>query len=448
MSQAPTGVESRVAAIPALAPPLSSVIVTDQLYRRRTRLPDHRIENRGLVALSGALAGTPQNVLQHLVEAALDLRAAQSAGISLLTHDGARFYWPAVAGKLASFVGAGTPREHGPCGTVLDFGTAVLFSRPQRHFTYLSDISPALEEVLLVPFYLEGRAVGTVWALSHDTHNRFDAEDLRVLTTLATFAGAAYQILQLKERLTPSDLLGELLDRERAARLEAEAVTRARDKAFLLVTHDLRGPINAVRGWAALLAAGNAPPDEWAEALEAIAQNSARLTVLVERLLDSVRFQKETIRPLPYPIGGILTAALESAAPAARAKRLTVHTDTADDAWVMADFEAMHQAISNLLFNAIKFTPEGGRIDVRCAPAGLALRIEVTDSGIGLDAAFIPKLFQPFSQADPAARRDGVGLGLSIARIIVEAHHGSVEAHSAGLGRGATFAISLPLASR
>ncbi len=410
-------------------------------------MPHHKVENRGLIALAGALNGPPETVLKQLADAALELRAAQSSGISLLTHDGARLYWPAVAGKWSGYVGGGTPRDHGPCGTVLDVEAEMLFFRPQRHFTYLAGVSPAIEEVLLVPFYAEGRAVGTVWAVSHDSTSRFDAEDLRVLTTLAAFASAAYHILQLKDRVTVGGLADDVLDRERAARLEAEATLRARDKAFMLVTHDLRAPLNAVRGWTTLLAAGDAPLHETGEAIRAIGHNTDRLAALVEKLFAAGRFQKGTFDPLPNPIAPILEAALESVAPAARAKGIELKADIDVDSWVVADFEAMHQAISNLLFNAVKFTSEGGRIDVRCVMAGPQLRIEIADSGIGIDANFMSRLFQPFAQADIEARGDGLGLGLSIVKGIIDAHQGSVEARSEGVGQGATFAISLPLVS-
>ena len=123
----------------------------------------------------------------------MTLCRAQSAGVSLLEADGKRFHWPAVAGRWAELVGGGTPREYGPCGTVLDNNTALLFSHPERDFHYLAPVSPVVEEALLMPFYINGAAVGTVWIVVHDEGRRFESEDLRLMTDLGTFAASAYQ---------------------------------------------------------------------------------------------------------------------------------------------------------------------------------------------------------------------------------------------------------------
>ncbi|RYD84174.1 MAG: GAF domain-containing protein, partial [Verrucomicrobiaceae bacterium] len=120
---------------------------------------------------------------------------ADSSGISLLDEEAGRFVWPAVVGGLEAFIGAGTPADFGPCGTVLDRNSVVLFSHPERHFTYLKPIAPSLEEVLLVPFHVSGKAVGTLWAVIHDPARQFDREDRRILESLSQFAASAYRVL-------------------------------------------------------------------------------------------------------------------------------------------------------------------------------------------------------------------------------------------------------------
>jgi PAS domain S-box-containing protein len=175
---------------------LESVISTAELSRRPSRAPDHAAENRALVALAQGMATSPNGILQKLAETALTLCRAHSAGVSLLESDGKHFYWPAITGQWASHVGGGTPREFGPCGTVLDRNAAQLMSHVERHFTYFAPVTPWIEEVLLIPFYVEGKAVGTIWVIVHDQSRRFDGEDLRVMTNLGTFAAAAYQTLQ------------------------------------------------------------------------------------------------------------------------------------------------------------------------------------------------------------------------------------------------------------
>ena len=106
------------------------------------------------------------------------------------------FHWRAIAGEWRSQLGGGTPRNFGPCGTVLDRNTALLFSHPERDFPYFGEVKPLLEEGLLIPFYINGEAVGTIWIVSHDGSRRFDLEDLRVMTSLATFSAAAYQTVR------------------------------------------------------------------------------------------------------------------------------------------------------------------------------------------------------------------------------------------------------------
>jgi PAS domain S-box-containing protein len=175
---------------------LEAVITTSELSQRPSRPPDHAAENRALVALAQEMAASPNTILQKLADTALTLCRAQSSGISLLEANGTHFFWPAITGKWAAHAGGGMPREFSPCGTVLDRNAAQLMSHVERHFTYFAPITPWIEEALLVPFYVEGKAVGTIWVISHDQSRRFDAEDLRLMTNLGTFAAAAYQTLQ------------------------------------------------------------------------------------------------------------------------------------------------------------------------------------------------------------------------------------------------------------
>ncbi|MBA3258569.1 MAG: PAS domain S-box protein [Gemmatimonadales bacterium] len=172
---------------------LDSVISTSDLNRRPARPPDHVAENHALIGLAKAMAASPDDILHQLAETAMRLCYAHSGGISLLREDKKSFYWPAVAGRWAAHRGGGTPREFGPCGTVLDRGTAALFSHPERHFPYLAEVTPGIDEALLLPFFVGGEAVGTIWVIAHDGSCRFDAEDLRLMTSLSNFASGAYQ---------------------------------------------------------------------------------------------------------------------------------------------------------------------------------------------------------------------------------------------------------------
>jgi PAS domain-containing protein len=168
-----------------------SILCTDELNLRPSRTPDYRTENRALVALAHALADSPQTILQTMADTILEVFQCDSAGFSLLTTNdgGKRFYWPAMAGQWKPHIGGGTPRDFSPCGDVLDSNRPLMFRHFEEFYTYL----PPIEECLLVPFYVEGKAVGTIWAISQGHRRKFDAEDMRQLVSLGRFASAAYQ---------------------------------------------------------------------------------------------------------------------------------------------------------------------------------------------------------------------------------------------------------------
>jgi PAS domain S-box-containing protein len=206
---------------------LESILCTEELQRRPSRPPDYEKENRALVRLRSALADSPSTIFQTLADTILDITKCDSAGLSLLTVDGKkpdprgkRFYWPAIAGMWNPHVGGGTPRHFGPCGDVLDHNRTLLFRHFERRYPYLLSVIPAAEECLLVPFYVGGKAVGTIWAIMHSDRRKFDAEDDRVMGSLGKFASSAYQALAYID-----DLKIQILEREKA---EAEAYELAR----------------------------------------------------------------------------------------------------------------------------------------------------------------------------------------------------------------------------
>src|SRR5262245_31950200 len=197
--------------IPDGAVSLESILRTEELHRRPWRPPDHGKENRALVALVSALADSPRTILQTLAEKVVEVLQADSAGLSLLTKDEKRFYWAAIAGRWKPHIGGGTPRGFGPCGDVLDRNVPMLFTHWERRYPYLRPATPLAEEGLLVPFYVNGKAVGTIWAIAHTDHRKFDAEDLRLLESLGRFASPAYQALA-----SIDDLKFQIAAREKA----------------------------------------------------------------------------------------------------------------------------------------------------------------------------------------------------------------------------------------
>jgi PAS domain S-box-containing protein len=204
--------------IPQSTASLDSILCTEELHRRPSRPPDYEKENRALVKLVSALADSPSTIFHTLAETIQDITQCDSAGLSLLTRDGKtphvdgqRFYWPAICGMWNPHVGGGTPRNFGPCGDVLDQNRTLLFTHFERRYPYLMPVSPAAEECLLVPFYVNGMAVGTIWGIMHSDRRKFDAEDDRVMASLGKFASSAYQAWMHIEELKV-----EVAEREKA----------------------------------------------------------------------------------------------------------------------------------------------------------------------------------------------------------------------------------------
>jgi PAS domain S-box-containing protein len=234
----PTELQSGVpleTSLPKGAAPLESILCTEELRNRPSRSPNYEEENSALVALSSALADSPRTILQTLADKTLDVLRADSAGLSLLTKDGKRFYWAAIAGEWRPHIGGGTPRDFGPCGDVLDRNIPLLFSHWERRYPYLSVATPLADEGLLVPFYVNGKSVGTIWAIAHSDLRQFDAEDLRLLESMGRFASAAYQVVESIEDLSveitartqaQSDLRELTDDLERQVRLRTKELER------------------------------------------------------------------------------------------------------------------------------------------------------------------------------------------------------------------------------
>jgi PAS domain S-box-containing protein len=214
---------------------LESILCTDELDRRPLRAPDFATENQALVALAQALADSPRSILQTLADTILEVLRSDSAGISLLTQDEKRFYWPAIAGVWKPHIGGGTPRDSGPCGDVLDRNMPLMLRHVERRYDYFLPVTPPVEECLLVPFYVQAKAVGTIWAIAHSECRKFDAEDMRQLVSLARFTSSAYQAIQSLD--VREKYAAELRDRGHNFREMMEALPAA------VYTTDIQGRI-------------------------------------------------------------------------------------------------------------------------------------------------------------------------------------------------------------
>ena len=241
-----------------------------------------------------------------------------------------------------------------------------------------------------------------------------------------------------------------LLESERAARAEAERAGRMKDEFLATLSHELRTPLNAIMGWATVLRqVGADDPAELANGLEVIERNARVQAQLIEDLLDMSRIISGKIRldVCTVDLATVLNQAVESVRLGADAKEIRIERPTEPCAPIAGDAGRLQQIFWNLLSNAVKFTPRGGRVAIDCRRAGDLVEVRVTDSGQGIKPQFLPHVFERFRQADASTTRrfGGLGLGLAIVKHLTELHGGTVEAYSAGEGRGATFSVRLPL---
>jgi len=245
----------------------------------------------------------------------------------------------------------------------------------------------------------------------------------------------------------------QALEREKEARLEAEAANRVKDEFLSTLSHELRTPLTAIMGWSNLLLHGGVEPAKQRHAIETIARNADSQCQLIDDLLEVSRIITGKLR-LEFAaceLQPIIEAAAESVRPTAEAKGVRLQlVFEPEGGTVSGDRERLQQIVWNLLSNAVKFTPGGGNVDVTVQRVNSHVEIKVADSGAGIHSDFLPLVFDRFRQADGSTTRThgGLGLGLAIVRHLVELHGGVVTADSDGSGKGATFTVRLPVTSQ
>lgn len=244
----------------------------------------------------------------------------------------------------------------------------------------------------------------------------------------------------------------QLLENERLARSEAERASQLKDEFLATLSHELRTPLNAILGWAQLILSGNMKKEDIHRGLETIERNARAQNKLIEDLLEmsSIISGKVRLDMQPLDATALVEAAVESVNPTVQAKGIILQKKIDRRIGpVSGDFNRLQQIFWNLLSNAIKFTPKGGKIEVVVEQIGSYLEARINDSGLGISPDFMPYVFDRFRQADASLTRQygGLGLGLAIVKQLVELHGGTVRAESAGMGKGASFIVNLPLAT-
>lgn len=293
---------------------------------------------------------------------------------------------------------------------------------------------------MCVPLIARGRTLGVISLVAGESGRRYARADLGLAENLAHQAATAIDNARLYS--------------------EAQEANRLKDEFLATLSHELRTPINAILGWAQILQQRKLSQEKTVVALETIERNARLQAQMIEDLLDVSRIVggKLTLKCRPIELLPTLEAALETVRPAAEAKKIQlVSVWEADDPLVWGDSSRLQQVLWNLLSKAVKFTPNGGRVEVRLSvEAGhegermvesAYVLVQVRDSGIGINPKFLPFVFERFRQADSSSTRSysGLGLGLAIVRHLVELHGGSVRAMSLGEGQGAIFTVQLPL---
>jgi PAS domain S-box-containing protein len=253
--------------------------------------------------------------------------------------------------------------------------------------------------------------------------------------------GASKIARDISERRRAEEERARLLD-------EAQAANRAKTNFLAVLSHELRTPLNPILGWAEVLRLRRDEPGLTDRGLEAIVRNVKAQVKLIDDLLDVSKIEAGKLRleVRTVELAPIVEAALDAIAPAAEAKQIQVQRVLDPSGLVLGDSDRLQQVIWNLLANAVKFTPKRGRVQVCVSRINSHVEVTVSDTGPGIAAGYLPHVFDRFSQADTSIRRHfgGLGLGLTIARELVELHGGTIEARSEGEGKGATFVIKLP----
>lgn len=271
----------------------------------------------------------------------------------------------------------------------------------------------------------------------------------QIIGTLTIIEDVTERVARETELQDQIEERSRLLSSEKLARNEAERANRLKDEFLATVSHELRNPLNAILGWAHMLRLGKLTPPNAERAIETIYRNAKSQSQLVADILDVSRIISGKLRldVRQVDLISIVNAAIDSIRPAAEAKTIRLQTmlDPAA-APICGDADRLQQIVWNLLTNAVKFTPKGGRIQVKVQRINSHVEVIVTDSGVGIKKDFLPYVFDRFRQADASTTRihGGLGLGLSIVHQLVDLHGGSVSVSSEGEGQGASFRITLP----
>jgi PAS domain S-box-containing protein len=410
-------------------------LAREQTARAEAEYAAERIRRLQAVTDSVLAHLTLEDSLPEMLRRIQELLETDSAAVLLLSEDGQSLVVRAAIGLQEEVIGLRIPLGRGVAGSIAASRVPLVV----EDLSVVEVINPILRRkarsLIGAPLIVKGELIGVIHA---DTSKlkRFAENDVRLLQ-LATDRVA----LAIEQR--------RLYEVEQQARRQAEEANRTKDEFLALVSHELRSPLNAILGYTRMLR--SVPEDrEGFNKVTGVIERSAKAQLqIIEDLLDSARIVtgKLRIEPSLVDLVPALEAALDTVRSAAEAKGITLVANFRRlPEQVLGDSTRLQQVVWNLLTNAVKFTPEGGRVELRMEGAADHIRIAVSDTGKGIEPEFLPFVFDRFRQADSSSGRryGGLGLGLSLVKHLVELHGGTITAASEGAGRGTTFTITLP----
>ena len=408
----------------------------------------------------------PTRVLQKFCVSGRRIVEAQTAAAGVIDR----------RGKLSNYYCASGEDEKHDNGIPAIAQRAIRKLIQERRPLRLTDSDPPLNEAssssedvhsfLGAPIFSGAGVSGWVCLVNKLNADYFSEADERLAATLATQLAIAYENARLyteaqnhaaalraevAERKQAEEERAQLLIREQAARAEAEGANRAKDQFLATLSHELRTPLSAILGWSQLVRTGKLEESQMARAFETIERNARSQSQLIDDLLDVSRIitGKLQIEFRPVDVSTVIEAAMDSVRPVYETKGVAFEVTGSGGPYpVRGDANRLQQIFWNLLNNAVKFTPAGGKVTVKVKRRASDVQVTILDTGIGIDSKFVPFIFERFRQADGSTTRahGGLGLGLAIVRHLIELHKGDVKVESPGQGKGSTFTVTLPLA--
>lgn len=424
--------------------PLEAVLATEELDRRPFRAADHSRENEALRELMAIYGEHPEDIRSRLVELVMARCGGDGAGLSVLVTepDGTEcLRWIATVGSYAPQQGRTVPRSMSPGDVVVTSRTTQLLVQPARSFQVMENPVVAVQEEMITPFVQDGKVMGTLWVVTHDPERHFDAEDRRMLESLAVFAAMAWQrhISYEAARRTVETLNTEL--EAQVTRRTEDLVSKNQElEGFTYsVSHDLRAPLRAMVANSVLLQEDEGPrvSEEGRERLERLGRAARRMAVLLDDLLGYARLGKREVQRETVDLSQLAAEVVREIDPLLGdvASSITVEPGMV----AQCDPRLVGMALQNLFENACKYRSNDRpfQVEFGCSEGVYFVR----DNGMGFDMDYVGKLFQPFERLH-REEYSGTGIGLANVRRVVERHGGCVWAEGAP-GVGATFFFTL-----